>query len=185
MSDHFIWCNTLDRCSILSYDASPTIDETDHAIWSIICDRCIIISYNALPMIDVLSYHHLRSTSDHVMIIYVMVLLRGVTVPSVAIQNDEYVIRSKTVVMSYDESPMFEECSCHMMYHLRWLNFSRLYLLFPHRSLQLNFSLINWTWKILHCNISKDIRTEIFLICMINDANYCDSVNDSFKWMTS
>ena len=39
--------------------------------------------------------------------------------------------------------------------------------------------------KILHCNISKGMRAEIFRICMTNDASYCDSANDSFKWIPS
>jgi hypothetical protein len=29
------------------------------------------------------------------------------------------------------------------------------------------------------------MRAEIFRICMNNDASYCDSANDSFKWIPS
>jgi len=39
--------------------------------------------------------------------------------------------------------------------------------------------------KISNCNISKGMRAEIFRICMNNDACYCDSANDSFKWVPS
>mmetsp|Transcript_118696 Transcript_118696/g.233035 ORF Transcript_118696/g.233035 Transcript_118696/m.233035 type:complete len:373 (+) Transcript_118696:203-1321(+) len=32
------------------------------------------------------------------------------------------------------------------------------------------------------CSASKGLRAEVFRICMLNDASYCDSVEDSFTW---
>jgi hypothetical protein len=36
---------------------------------------------------------------------------------------------------------------------------------------------------IQNCSASKGLRAEVFRICMLNDASYCDSIEDSFTWV--